>query len=290
MNPLVKQILPGRLRVLFLITVIGVLLHSGCAAEQLTEEMTPTIPSPTATLSPSPSPVNTSVPQPTPTMQPTKVASACSPLKGIALDELYAITSFEFNNPTAYSDAFHPGVDLAFFSYKEFTTMHGLPVQALLPGKVVQVIEDRFPYGNSILIETPLELVDINLKSALLLPTPIPQREIDLFSPCAKDMPRIAWSADSKSLFTLYAHLKNKPAFEIGAAVACGETIGAIGITGNSVADHLHLEMRLGPAEAHFGTFAALRPDATAEEKYNYCIWNSSGYFQGINPALFWQK
>lgn len=253
--------------------------------------------------SPSPLPVtDTPAPKPTPSPNPTQAAptpipvtatpvvvtAACSPLQGISLDELDAITSFKFNSPSAYSDAFHPAVDLAFFSYKDIPTMRGLPVQALLPGRVALVINDRFPYGNMVLIETPLDRLQLPLQQSLALPTPIPQHEMDLFSTCDKDHPLIEWSADSKSLYTLYAHLNDASTLIVGDAVDCGQVIGSVGISGNSVADHLHLEVRLGPSDARFTTFAALRPEASSEEKYNYCIWNSSGYFQAIDPARFW--
>ncbi len=284
-----KRMWDGGLRFGFAIAIVGLLFNTGCVKQSPVQVVPTETARPTFTVTPSPVPTEVSLPPETPTPLPTLVSSACSPLENIGFNELDGITSFEFNSPSAYSDAFHPGVDLAFFSFKEYTTMRGHPVQAVLPGKVVLVIDDRFPYGNSILIETPLELVGDGLREKLTLPTPIPQREIDLFSTCSKEMPAISWSGDMKSLYVLYAHLAEKPAFQMGETVACGETIGKVGISGNSIADHLHLEMRLGPSDAGFGTFAALRPEASAIEKYNYCIWNSSGYFQAVNPALIWQ-
>ncbi len=279
--------------VFLLCTLAGITSLAGCSPVPETGNVSPSPLAVTSTLAPTPSPSpSATLPAPTPlpaTATPVMVTAACSPLQGISLDELDAITSFKFNSPSAYSDAFHPAVDLAFFTYKDIPTMRGLPVQALLPGKVALVISDRFPYGNMILVETPLDMVQIPLQQSLALPTPIPQREMDLFSTCDRDHPLISWSTDSKSLYTLYAHLKDSPALSVGEMVSCGQVIGSVGISGNSVADHLHLEVRLGPAEARFTTFAALRPEASREEKYYYCIWNASGYFQAIDPSLFWK-
>lgn len=241
-------------------------------------------------------PTFTSAPKPTPTLTPSPVPlnGACSPLGGIELDELYAITSNTFDAPSAFSDLGHPAVDLAFFTYKDFSTMLGLPVQSMLPGKVVQVGEDRFPFGNMILIETPLSRLSADFLKALPIPTPIPEESIEMWSTCDQDAAPIPWSDDSKSVYILYSHLESKPDFLIGETVACGQQIGAVGITGNSVAEHLHLEIRIGPSDAQFGTIAMYTNDVyteapTSEERYNYCIWTISGRFQAFDPASFWK-
>ncbi len=173
--------------------------------------------------------------------------------------------------------------------------MRGLPVQSMLPGKVVQVGEDRFPFGNMILIETPLSMLSPELLQALPLPTPIPEESIEMWNPCDKEIAPIPWSKDSKSIYILYSHLESRPDFQIGDAVACGQQIGAVGITGNSIAEHLHLEMRTGPSDARFGTIAMYTNSVytevpTPEERYNYCIWTNSGRFQAFDPASFWKE
>lgn len=43
---------------------------------------------------------------------------------------------------------------------------------------------------------------------------------------------------------TLYAHMRDAPPVALGAQVSKGQTIGAIGNTGNSYGSHLHFEMR----------------------------------------------
>lgn len=274
-----------------MVTLFAFICLTGCTGQAgiiPSPEMTATQPAVTTSTI---TPTETHTPEPTPTLTatPAIIDRACSPLSGIDLNELYAITSNTFDFKSAFSDLGHPGIDLAFFKYKNFSTMLGLPVQALLPGYVVEVVDDRFPYGNMILIETPLSMVSEEFIQSIALPTPIPQENIEAFSTCDKDMTSISWSADKKSIYSLYAHLESKPDFQTGDWVSCGEQIGAIGITGNSVAEHLHLEVRIGPANAKFNTIAMYMADDTPEERYNYCIWSISGNFQAVDPAAFWR-
>lgn len=270
--------------------LLGTFLVS-CSGPQAaaTVPPSPTISSTTPGLASSPT--VTSTPYPTPTLTPTLVppGGVCSPLSGIGLEELHSITSNTFSYPSAFTDIGHPGVDLAFFTHGSFTTMYGLPVQSILPGRVTQVIDNRFPYGNMMIIETPLSQLSPELLVSISLPTPIPQQSIDAWSICDKEMTPITWSEDEKSLYILYSHLEYKPEFKPGDVVECGQTIGAVGITGNSVAEHLHIEVRIGPSHAQFGSIATYTQDATPEERYNYCIWSISGIFQATDPALFWK-
>lgn len=248
---------------------------------------------PSTTSTPTSSPTSTSTPDPTPTSTPTPVplTRICSPLNGIGLEELHSITSNTFRFTSAFTDdgSGHPGVDLAFFTHGSYTTMYGLPVQSILPGKVTQVIDNRFPYGNMIIIETQLTDLSPDLLAAISIPTPIPQQSIETWSTCDKEMTPISWSESARSIYVLYAHLESKPDFEPGDLVECGQVIGAVGITGNSVAEHLHMEVRIGPSDARFGSMAYFKEDQLPEERYNYCIWSLSGRFQAIDPALFWK-
>ena len=173
--------------------------------------------------------------------------------------------------------------------------MIGHPVQSIFPGIVNLVIVDRFPYGNAVLIETPLNVLSAEWVSALPIPTAIPQENLDLVRPCDSDplfadMTPIEWDGSRKSVYVLYAHLLEKPSVRAGDVVNCGQVIGAAGNTGNSAAEHLHLEARVGPAGAQFGTLAMYSPDATIEERYRYCIWSSSGRFQSFNPVILWEQ
>lgn len=282
-----------------LLCLVLVFLLTGCAATPPLIQIPPPTPSqslpiPTSTLAPTHTftPIASLEPSPTPLIG--SVISICSPLAEIALGDLHSITSQGFTPSTAFQDDGHPGVDLAFFTFADLPSMYGHPVQAILPGKVVLVIENRFPYGSMILVETPLEWVDDTVLPTGAIPTPIPQDNIDMFSPCANDplyanIAPIEMSTDSRSLYVLYSHLQDKPAYTPGDMVSCGEIIGAVGLTGNTVAEHLHLEIRIGPSDAEFNTFAMYKPDATIEERYYYCNWSTSGRFQPIDPSLFWK-
>ena len=255
---------------------------------------TPSVP--TKMIEPATLLTGTAVAQPTIAPSPTfaVVQSVCSPLADIDLIDLHSITSQAFKSPTAFQDDGHPAVDLAFFTFEGLSSMMGHPVQAILPGTVVEILDNRFPYGNGILIETQLDQISDSLLSSLLLPTPIPDENISLFNPCTHNpayegLEAVEMSTGNRSLYTLYAHLLTPPDFQEGDTISCGQTIGAVGNTGNSVAEHLHLEVRIGPSHANFGSLAMYQPDATAQERYNYCIWSLSGRFQAIDPAIFWQ-
>ena len=248
----------------------------------------------TPTQSPEPSPSLTPTTMPSLTATLEKITAICSPLQGIELKDLHSITSQAFKAPSPFMDDGHPAVDLAFFTFEGLTSMLGHPVQAILPGKVVMVVDDRFPYGHMILIETPMEMLPDGILPPGVLPTPIPAENIALFDPCAQNplfenSPPIQMDVQHRSVYSLYSHLKDKPPFEVGNMVTCGQTVGSVGITGNSVAEHLHLEIRIGPSATQFNTFGMYQPDVTTEERYNYCIWSTSGRFQAIDPARLWE-
>lgn len=240
------------------------------------------------------SPTATTVPTPTATSVPL-VTGAVSPLQGIELSELRLVTSnpFKFKYPyveASGSDYNHTGVDLAFFKFKDYTTVLGHPIQAVLPGKVVEALSDRWPYGNMILIETPLSRFSAEYLATLKLPAPFAASEISAHSSCQPDATRISWSETDKSIYILYAHMQSPSTFKAGDTVNAGDVIGAVGHSGNAIvgAEHLHLEVRLGPSDAQFATISDYKPDSTEEERYNYCIWALSEVFQPIDPTTLW--
>lgn len=248
-------------------------------------------PTETPTSAPTSSP--TLQPTPTPTATNEPISEICSPLQSIKLGDLNKITSQGFTPSAPYKDDGHPAIDLAFYTFKELASMIGHPVQSIFPGTVSLVIEDRYPYGNAIMIETPLELISNEMLAAMTLPTPIPQENLERVRQCEsnplyEDMAPLNWSENDKSMYVIYAHLLEKPKLKTGESVSCGQVVGVVGSTGNSAEEHLHLELRIGPSEAQFGIMSMYFPDATIEERYSYCIWTSSGRFQPINPAMFW--
>ncbi len=280
-----------------LVLVLFVLITTiGCSGSAETI----TLPAPTITaqglqFTATPTRAPTPQPSPTPTATIEPVRMICSPLQDIEPRDLHKITSQGFTPPAPFEDNGHPAVDLAFYTYKEMPSMIGHPVQSIFPGTVSLVIDDRYPYGNAIMIETPLELISNELLGSMTLPTPIPQENLDLLRPCDsnpifENIVPLAWSEGSKSIYLLYAHLLEKPGLVAGESVSCGQVVGAVGSSGNSAEEHLHLEARVGPASAKFGNLAMYSPDATIKERYSYCIWTSSGRFQTFNPVMLWEQ
>lgn len=276
--------------------VIAIVLLSGCSpAPTVAFTITPTdtiTSQPTANQTPT----QTQTPTPTATSVPL-ITSADSPLQGIGIEELYLITSNSYNFRYPFIEASgnnynHTGLDLAFFKFKEFDSVLGHPIQAVLPGKVVESLDNRWPYGNMIMIETPLDALSLDYLAQIPLPTPYAESEIQSRSNCQPDQTRIPWSQTEKSIYIVYAHLQTPSIFKAGDTVLGGQVIGAVGSSGNAVvgAEHLHLEVRIGPSVAKFGVISDYMPTSTNEERYNYCIWALSEVFQPIDPSLLWKN
>lgn len=182
-------------------------------------------------------------------------------------------------------DEGHHGVDFAYWSRPGHPSMVGLHILSVLSGRVAAVLPNRQPYGNAVIIETSLS----GLPSAwrdVLLPalqsTPAPTvTPPSLHCPAANTS---YGNPAERSLYLLYAHMNEPSALIPGQSVTCGQTIGAVGTTGNSVNAHLHLETRLGPAGATFSSMAHYQNDATDEEMAAYCAWRVSGLFELLNP------
>jgi len=217
---------------------------------------------------------------------PTTAFHVCSPLDDIPIQSLMEQIVNPFNPPYPGSDNPHQGVDLAVLSEINRIALSGSPVQSALDGKVVLVIRDRFPYGNAILIETPLNQIPTKLLAQIQLPTPAPTLppHPSLTCPESENPPR--WDTASRSLYSLYAHMAETPNFTPGDPIVCGQQIGNIGNSGNALNPHLHLEMRVGPANAVFPGMAHYDTRAKAEEMQSYCIWRVSGLFQLVNPMV----
>lgn len=247
----------------------------------------------------------TTLPPPTATFTPTVTATAMpvplvteidSPLQGMPLTDLAKNTSnpYYFKHPFSEgptNDLNHPAVDLAFFHYKNYNSDVGFPIQAILPGTVVEALNNRYPYGNMVLIETPLSALAPELLEKIQIPKAYSDDEIKIRSTCQPDQTRISWSQTNQSMYVLYAHMQNPPTLKAGDEVQAGELLGGIGASGHAEvgAEHLHLEIRVGPAEAKFGVISSYLSSSTAEERYNYCIWALSEVFQPIDPSLFWE-
>lgn len=262
----------------------AVVVHSPVPALAGTE---PPLPAPTVTPTLIASPLPATLPPVTPTPAGVQI-ELCSPLPDVSLTDLPAAVSNPYHLPRPGSDDPHHGVDFADLSGPGGMAISGQTVQAALPGTVVTVIQDRFPYGNALIVETPLDGLPVDWLDKLDLPRPVsPIQPISLTCPSVEDLPLGA--GPERSLYLLYAHMQSSPVLSPGDSVACGETLGAIGDSGNALNPHLHLEVRVGDAGARLDSLAHYDASAGAGEMAAYCAWRVQGYFQPIDPLLLFR-
>lgn len=208
-----------------------------------------------------------------------------SPLAGIELSELDSITSNPFSMPQLGKDDGHHGIDFAFYQYKTFSGIDQNPIQSIFSGTVTLINPDRPPYGNFIIIETPLNFFSDDIQTILMNKIPDGKNHALPYLSCPDldaAMPTI--KSTSFSLYALYAHLDSLPLPEKGAAVSSGDNIGFVGNTGMSGNPHLHLEFRVGPSNADIGQMAHYDNTVSPNEIKNYCLWRVSGLFQMLDP------
>lgn len=258
-------------------------------AVSITPSSTPThLPGATTTLVPSPTATITPARTITPTSlspSPTPGPWLCSPLEDVALQELPGIIAGDtYQPPLPGRDDGHPGVDFAFYRRGSRTTMLGLPVRSALAGKVAAVIPDRKPYGNTVIIETPLESLPAVWSVSLTWPTLAPTVVPDARLTCPLPLTLPAWDSSKRSLYLLYAHLNQPSPLRVGDTVICGQVVGEVGTTGASVNPHLHFEARLGPSGMTLTSIGHYDNRTTAEERNNYCLWRVSQWFQLVDP------
>lgn len=260
--------------------IAAIIFLSGCASIH---------PSPTATATPiptlSPTPFPTATTTPLPTLTPTPSFAICSPIQGFQLTDLQKFITQPFIPPTPRLDNGHHGLDIAFFSEGSRPQILGLPIQSILPGKVAAILNDNGPYGNMIIIETPLENIPLAFQNAVPFPTIAPTVTSDdrLLCPPEGELPTYT-STEKRSLYILYAHMIEPPSFEVGDSVEECQVLGKVGNTGWSSNPHLHIETRVGPADAVFGEIVHRVP-ATLEQAHNYCVWRISNLFELMDPA-----
>ncbi|MEJ2708068.1 MAG: peptidoglycan DD-metalloendopeptidase family protein [Anaerolineales bacterium] len=278
----------------FLITILAGSLLPACAPEARFAIPAPTSVPPTShqgqnsatatiILQPTAIPSSTPTPTLTPAASATQpVPEVCSPLEDIPLKDLPGMVNNPFHPPVLGSDDPHQGIDLADRGAGGLAAA-GRTVQAVLGGEVAALIRDRFPYGNAIMLETPLNVFPAAWLRALELPAIPPDQEIHTNLTCPP-LPEFHTSSQDRSLYLLYAHMQTTAGWQPGEQVSCGQSIGSVGNSGNSINPHLHIEARVGPSGARFESLAHYDASASEQEMSNYCAWRVSGSFALVDP------
>jgi len=192
----------------------------------------------------------------------TRAFLMCSPIEGFLIKDLPKITSVGYHPPPKGQDDRHEGVDFCFYQWKDLGPIEGKNIQSVLPGRVAAALEETFPYGNFVIIETPGDLIPRDLRETLNMNI-------------------------EESLYTLYAHLQDLSLkVELDEEVTNCQTLGAVGRTGNTYAPHLHFETRIGLSGARFTGMSNFTDFATMEERKNYRIWRISGLYNHFDPMI----
>ncbi len=190
---------------------------------------------------------------------PTPVPTLCSPLAEHPLSELPEIVSDPYRPPPPGKEERHHGVDFSYYRRGERLSILGVGVQSIFSGRVAASIQESFPYGNVVIVETPLNALPADLAETLGIKI-------------------------GESVYSLYAHLGSSPLVALGDTVVACQGIGEVGKSGNAGVSHLHLEMRIGPAGRSFTSMAFYTTQATEEERANYLLWRISGIFRHFDP------
>lgn len=277
---------------LILLAVCISLTAAGCRAipaaaptAHLAQVEPPAAAEPAATASPMPTATDTApAARTSPASETPAVARLCSPLEDYSLEQLSEMISNPYHPPAPGSDDPHHGVDLAELAAESQIAVEGNPVRSALAGTVAGVINDRFPYGNAVIIETPLDTFSPDWWAQAEIPTPAPTNLPSSALTCPTGPAASPPVTYQRSLYVIYGHLKQPVDHEIEETVSCGAEIGIIGMSGNALNPHLHFEARVGPSGMRFPGMAHYDNSATAEEMSIYCLWRISGLFQLVDP------
>ena len=273
-----------------LILLLYALLLTACAPTAPTMEAPTATPIalvtallPTETTIPAPTP--TPAPE-TPTPSPTQITlpRLCAPLQDLPLEGMEALISNPYHPPRPGYDDPHAGIDLAVRLPDSQVAVSGHPVQAAIAGQVAMVVQNRFPFGNALVIETPLDAFPADWWSAAEVPEPAPTLPPLSALTCPPGPELSIADPNRRSLYILYAHLQSPPALQMGDTVSCGQVIGTVGESGNALNPHLHFESRVAPSGLRLTGMSHYDAGANAEEMSSYCLWSVSGLFQLVDP------
>lgn len=234
-------------------------------------------------------------PQPTPTVIPSETANPtltatqepvllCSLFKGEDEVDLMNRISNPFYRPAPGSDNPHQGVDFSEYDPVNRYATSGKPVQALISGRVAMVVEDAFPFGNAIIIETAYDDLPLDWRIKLAGYLPVYRQAFHTNLSCFGDWENPSGDIERTSLYIMYAHFESPVRYELGDYINCGAEIGQIGMTGNALAPHVHVEMRVGPAGEVFEEMEHYDASASLTAMENYCRWRVSGWYHLLDP------
>lgn len=185
--------------------------------------------------------------------------SICSPLASVPFEELSSVVSDPYDPPPMGKDDRHQGTDFAYYRRFDRASIADDVVQSVFSGKIASIIDDKFPYGNAVIVETPFEIL-----------SPEIQQKIGI--------------QDNQSLYTLYGHLASISVQKISNEVIACQPVGNVGKTGNTGVEHLHLEMRIGPSNQVIQSMGNFMPEITESEREAYTLWRTSGVFLHFDP------
>lgn len=279
----------------FICFFVFALLFSACSSQKLKAEnkyfetglpetsiplhvMTKSVDKPSETLIPQ---INTPV---TPTNTSVPVPQICSPLGNIKLEDITSMIYNPYYPPAAGSDDPHQGVDLSDVDLDTLIAKTGLGVDSIINGQVVMVMNDRFPYGNAVLIESTYDTLPPRWQE-IISNEPVPANwGAAPALTCPSGWDRDPETKSDPSIFVLYAHMENPPEVNQGQLLKCGEHIGSIGMSGNALSPHLHIEIRYGPLSGLIKSMAHYDVSASIDEMSNYCRWRVSGWYRLLDP------
>jgi murein DD-endopeptidase MepM/ murein hydrolase activator NlpD len=190
----------------------------------------------------------------------------CSPLAEHETSELAGIISSPYDPPPMGKDDRHQGVDFAYYNQKGRSSIEGEGVTTIMEGKVAVGLKESLPYGNMVIIETSGDLI-------------------------SRDFAEKLGIRSGESLYHLYAHLKNILYPRAGEWIGCGELIGEVGSSGfNIPVAHLHLETRIGPADAVIEEMGYYDTRTSELARKNYEVWRMSGEFRHFDPMVLFSE
>jgi murein DD-endopeptidase MepM/ murein hydrolase activator NlpD len=219
---------------------------------------------PTSTLS---TVVVTQTDYPTATQSPPAVlpVQVCSPLAFQTITELPEIIADPYDPPPPGREERHHGVDFSYYRRKDRLSILGEGIHSVFPGKVAAVVQDKYPYGNMVIIET----------TQGELPTWLVE-ELQITA--------------GESLYLLYAHMDKSPLPQLGEVVEACQSLGEVGKSGDFNVEHLHLEARIGPGGTTFNGMAYYHTSTTVEERENYKLWRTSGEYRHFDPMILFSS